>query len=344
MATPIRLLILSRSPAIYSTRRLVEAARERGIRVRVLNPVEVEMHLDGRASHLYHRRKPIPLPDVVVPRIAQSISNYGLAVVSQFGLAGAVLLNSAEAIARSRNKMRSLQLLSSRGVDIPATVMARDAKSLKELVSLVGGVPVLVKLLQGGQRQGVMVCETMPSLEATLEAILGLGQNLLIQQYVQETHGKDIRVLVVGGKVICAVQRTPRPGRMSRTLARGARFQPVSLPPAFEQAAIRATELVGLEVAAVDMLDHAGGPKVFEVNSSPGLRELEQATGLDLAGAIVDHAAHLVSVARQQRKAAARERGARGGGAAAAKEPTKATPKKGPPRKPAGRRRGGAPE
>lgn len=303
MPKPIRLLVLSRSSAIYSTRRLIEAARARGMRVRVLNPVECEMHLDGKTSHLYHRRKPIARADVVIPRIAPSIANYGLAVVNQFALAGAALLNDAEAIARSRNKMRSLQLLSSHGVDIPATVMARDARSLKELVPLVGGVPVLIKLLQGGERQGVMVCETMPSLEAALEAILGLGENLLIQQYVRGTRGKDIRALVVGGRVVCAVRRTPRAGRLSRTLGRGARFEPVALDPAFERTARRAAELVGLEVAAIDMLDDRGKPRVFEVNSSPGLGALEEATGMDLAGAIVEHAAVLAERNRSRARA-----------------------------------------
>lgn len=290
MPAPIRLVVLSRSTAIYSTRRLVEAARQRRIRVRVINPVEVEMHLDRGISRLYHRRRPVAPADVVIPRIAPSIAPYGLAVVNQFALAGAWIVNDAEAIARSRNKMRALQLLSHSGIDIPATVMGRDARSLRELVPMVGGVPVLVKLLHG-DRQGVMVCETMHSLEAALEAILGLGENVLIQQYVQGASGKDIRALVVGGRVVCAVRRTPRTGRLSRTLGRGARFEPVSLPPAFEQASVRAAELIGLEVAAVDLLDDEGRPRVFEVNSSPGLRALEEATGLDLAGAIVEHAA-----------------------------------------------------
>lgn len=298
-ARPIRLVILSRSRAIYSTRRLVEAARARGMRVRVLPPLACEIHMDDRRSALFHRRRPVAPADAVIPRIAPSIANYGLAVVNQFALAGACVLNTADAIALSRNKMRSLQLLSSHGIAIPATVMARDARSLKELVHVVGGVPVLIKLLQGGERQGVMVCETVSSLEAALEAILGLGENVIIQQYVRGNRAKDIRALVIGGRVVCAVRRTPRAGRLSRTLGRGARFEPVELPEAIARIAARAARLVGLEVAAVDLLDDRGTPRVFEVNSSPGLRALEEATGMDLAGAIVEHAAVLVRGARE---------------------------------------------
>jgi len=298
---PIRLLILSRSASIYSTHRLVEAARERKVSVRVINPVECEMHLDGSKPYLYHRRKPIPPADAVIPRIAQSITPYGLAVVSQLALGGMVLVNSASAISSSRNKMRSLQLLTGNGVGVPPTLMARDPRSIKEMIPLVGGVPVLIKLLQGGDRQGVMVCETMPSLEAALEAILGLGQNLLVQPYVQKAGDRDLRVLVVGGKVQCAVQRIPRKGRLVRTLGRGARLEPVQLPAALERTAIRAAGILGLEVAAVDMLEHEGEARVFEVHSSPGLRHLEAASGIDLAGAIVDHAIRLVRLARAER-------------------------------------------
>lgn len=269
---------------------MVEAARERGLSVQVVNPVDCEMHLGGERPGLYHRRKPLAPADAVIPRIAPSIAPYGLAVVSQLGLSGAALLNSAEAIARSRNKMRSLQLLSANGVGVPPTLMARDPRSIREMVPMVGGVPVLIKLLQGGGRQGVMVCETMPSLEAALEAILGLGQNLLVQQYVRDESDKDIRALVVGDRVHCAVRRIPRPGRMVRTLGKGAALEPLQLSPTFERTAVRAAQILGLEVAAVDMLDHHGAAQVFEVHSSPGLQGLEAAAQVDLAGPIIEHA------------------------------------------------------
>lgn len=289
----MKITILSRSASISSTKRLVEAGRARGHQVRVLNPVRVEMHLDGQRATLYYRRRKLSLCDVVIPRIAQSINNYGLAVVNQFAMCGVPLVNTARAIAESRNKLRSLQLLSAHGIDIPATVMARDAADLKAMVGLVGGVPVLVKLLQGQEKHGVMVCESLQSLEAALEAILGLGHNLVVQQYVQNT-GQDVRVLVVGGRAVAAVRRRPRFGRLSYTLNRGARLEPIELTEAQRRAAERTATLVGLEVAAVDLLDvQEGHPKVFEVNSSPALPEMEAATGLDLARIIIERAEQL---------------------------------------------------
>ncbi|MFZ5469286.1 MAG: ATP-grasp domain-containing protein [Myxococcota bacterium] len=289
----MKITLLSRSGSIPSTRRLVEAARARGHQVRVLNPVKVEMHLDGKSANLYYQRKKLSRTDVVIPRIAQSISNYGLAVVNQFGLKGVPLMNNAQAIAQARNKMRSLQLLSAHGIGIPATVMARDAADLKEMVSLVGGVPVLVKLLQGQEKHGVMVCESLQSLEAALEAILGLGHNLVVQQYVKRS-GRDVRVFVVGGKVLAGVRRRARVGRLARTLIRGARLEPIALTTAQREAAVRTAQLVGLEVAAVDLFDVNGAPKVFEVNASPALPEMEAVTGVDLAGAIIERAEALV--------------------------------------------------
>ncbi|HET9452455.1 MAG TPA: RimK family alpha-L-glutamate ligase [Aggregicoccus sp.] len=300
----MKITLLSRSATIPSTKRLLEAARARGHKARVLNPVRVEMHLDGRSANLYYQRKKLSPCDVVIPRIAQSISNYGLAVVNQFALRGIPIVNSAEAIAQSRNKMRTLQLLSAHGIDIPATVMARDAGDLKEMVGLVGGVPVLVKLLQGQERHGVMVCESLQSLEAALEAILGLGHNLVVQQYVKKT-GHDLRVLVIGGKAVASVQRRPRVGRLSATLNRGARLERITLSPAQREAAEGAARLVGLDVAAVDLLDVQGAPKVFEVNSSPSLPELEAATGMDLASLIVELAEQRVlqATARPRKEA-----------------------------------------
>ncbi|HYI00721.1 RimK family alpha-L-glutamate ligase [Hyalangium sp.] len=290
----MKITILSRSASIPSTRRLVEAARARAHQVRVLNPGRVEMHLDGISANLYYKRKKMPPCDVVIPRIAQSINSYGLAVVNQFGIRGMPLMNTAQAIAQSRNKMRSLQLLSANGIDIPATVMARDAADLKAMVGLVGGVPVLVKLLQGQEKHGVMVCESLQSLEAALEAVLGLGHNLVVQKYVKNT-GQDVRVLVVGGRAVAAVQRRPRVGRLSHTLIKGARLEGVELTEAWRVTAERTARLVGLEVAAVDLLDVKGQPRVFEVNSSPALPDMEAATGMDLATPIIERAEALVA-------------------------------------------------
>ncbi|MBZ4370577.1 RimK family alpha-L-glutamate ligase [Corallococcus sp. AS-1-6] len=291
----MKITVLSRSASISSTRRIVEAGRARGHRVRVLNPLRVQMHLDGGSqATLFYDRKKLTPTDVVIPRIALSISTYGLAVVNQFGLARVPLVNHAQAIAQSRNKMRALQLLSAHGIDIPATVMARDAAHLKEMVGLVGGVPVLVKLLQGQEKHGVMVCESLQSLEAALEAVLGLGHNLVMQEYVRST-GQDVRVLVVGGEAIACVLRKPRPGRLSHTLNRGARLEALPLSPGHRATAEKVARLVGLEVAAVDILDVQGHPKVFEVNSSPALLEMEAATGLDLATPIIQRAEALVA-------------------------------------------------
>jgi len=297
----MKITILSRSGSIPSTRRLVEAARTRGHRVRVLDPVKVEMHLDGRTVGLYYQRKKLAPTEVVIPRIAQSVSTYGLAVVNQFGILGVPLVNSAQAIAQSRNKMRTLQLLSQAGIDIPSTVMARQASDLKEMVSLVGGVPVLVKLLQGQERHGVMVCESLQSLEAALEAILGLGHNLIIQQYVRKT-GQDVRVLVVGDEAVATVRRRARVGRLSRTLIRGARLERTILSERQRRAAVDAARLVGLEVAAVDLLDVQGAPKVFEVNSSPALTEMEAVTGMNLASKVIERAEQLVKAAARSAK------------------------------------------
>ena len=288
----MRLTILSRSIAVPSTARLVAAARARGHAVRVLDPVQVEMHLDGARGRLLYRRRRLALPDVVVPRIAQSVTSYGLAVVNQYGMLGVPVMNSAAAIAHARNKMRCLQLLSAHRIAVPATVMARSAEDLKAMVQLVGGVPVLVKLLGGGNDRGVMVCQTLNSLEAALEAILGLGHNLLIQEYVRKA-GRDVRVLVVGGKPIAAVRRRPRMNRMAHTLNRGARFERIPMTEAQRRVATEASRLIGLEVAAVDMLDVQGRLKVFEVHSSPGLAEMEKAVGEDLATPVVVRAEQL---------------------------------------------------
>lgn len=293
----MNLTILSRSNEIYTTRRLVEAARDRGHAARVVDPLEVEMGLDD-SPQVYWRRRKFPRTDVVIPRIGLSIHQYGLAVVNQLELVGLPVLNGAFGIAASRNKMRSLQMLSAAGVRVPRTVMASDPSGLKDMVTLVGGVPVLVKLLSANEKSGVMICESLQSLEAALEAILGLGQNIVVQQYLKGARGRDLRVLVVGGEVVAAMRRNAPHGRFSRNLRRGAQFEPVELPPAYVKAALRAAAVMQLEVCAVDMLDVKGVPRVFEVNSSPSIKEAETACGVDAAGRIVERAVALAALRR----------------------------------------------
>ena len=286
--------VLSRSAGIFTTRRIVEAARSRGHVARVIDPLQVEMRLGREGPEIFHRGRDFPGTDVVVPRIAPSVSQYGLAVVNHLQLLGLPVLNGAPAIGLARNKMRVLQLLSASGVKVPRTVMASEPSGLREMVRHVGGLPVLVKLLRGNEKTGVIVCESRQALESALEAILRLGQNTMVQQYVRGQRGGDLRAFVVGGRALAALRRRPRVGRLSRNLGRGASFEATALDAGAEQAAVAAARAIGLEVCAVDMLDASGGPRVFEVHSSPGIREAEEACGVDLAGAIVERAAEML--------------------------------------------------
>ncbi len=291
----MKLTVLSRSQEIYTTGRIVEAARVRGIRTRVVDPSEVELGLGERAPAVYWRGRRLPRADVVVPRIGLSVHQYGLAVVNQLALMGVPVMNGAYGIAASRNKMRVLQMLSAAGVAVPRTVMASEPGRIKDLVRLVGGVPVLVKLLSVSEKSGVMICESLQSLEAALEAILGLGQNIVVQQYLRGALGQDLRVLVVGGEVIAAMRRRAPPGRFAPNLRRGARFEAVELAPEYVRPALEAARVLQLEVCAVDMLDGKGGPRVFEVNSSPSIREAEETCGIDAAGRVVERAVALAA-------------------------------------------------
>jgi ribosomal protein S6--L-glutamate ligase len=292
----MHLTVLSRSAAIFTTRRIVEAARARGHVARVVDPLKVEMRLGADGPEIFHRGRDFPVTDVVVPRIAPSISQYGLAVVNHLQLLGLPVMNGAPAIGLARNKMRVLQLLSASGVKVPRTVMASGPSGLREMVRHVGGLPVLVKLLRGNDKTGIIVCETRQALESALEAILRLGQSTIVQQYLKGRRGGDLRVFVVGGRAVAALRRRPRVGRLSRNLGQGARFEGVRLGGEAERAAVAAASVVGLEVCAVDMLDAPGGPRVFEVHSSPGIREAEEACGADVAGAIVERAAELAGL------------------------------------------------
>ncbi len=284
----MKIVILSRSAQVDSTRRLVEAARARDHHVKVVNPSQLEMHLDGKTASLFLNGKPLPLPDVVIPRIATSLSSYGLAVVEQFQMRGVLALNDAQSMGQSRNPMRCLQRLSASGVDIPQTVMARAAGDLKQMLERVGGVPVIVKVQKGPDRHSAMVCETRQSLEAALEAVVGLGQDLIIQQYVHDVTS-DMRVFVVGQRAIAAVHRSHTSGKRKRS-AKEKLLTAAELAPAQRKAAEVAAKVMGLELCTVDMLVQGGVPKIFEVNAVPALGDMETATRVNIAGAIVERA------------------------------------------------------
>jgi ribosomal protein S6--L-glutamate ligase len=292
----VRLLILSRSASVPSTRRLVAVARERGHRVRVLNPTRVEMLLETGRGHLYAKHRRIPYPDAVIPRIAPSVASYGLAVVEQLEASGTVALNGAQAVGVSRNLLRVLQRLSASGIAVPATVMAHEAAHLKAMLSMVGGVPVLVKLLQGNERKSTMVCETVASLEAALDAVLGLGHNLVVQQYVRGA--KEVRALVVGGRVVAAMERLR--SKTSKKKDKAGRYQPWALSPAQEAAIERAARTLQLEVCSVDVLVSRDETRVFEVDALPQLPEFERVTQVDAAAAIVARAEALVEAASKK--------------------------------------------
>lgn len=236
--------------------------------------------------------------DVVIPRIGASVTGYGLSVVNHLDMMGVPVLNAAVGIARSRDKLRCLQLLASSGLPIPRTVMARDRSNVPRLLDEVGGLPAVVKLLRGTQGVGVMLASTLAELQGILDTFWDLGQEIVLQEFVAESRGRDIRALVVGGRVVGAMRRKARRGEFRSNLHRGGRGKPVTLSPQFVEAALQATRVVGLEVAGVDLLETRRGPTVMEVNSSPGFEGLERATGLDVAGAIVERALELAEARR----------------------------------------------
>ena len=282
--------ILSRKRSLYSTRRLVEAIRARGHRPLVLDTLRCNLVLTSGAPRMVFRGVDLRGLDVVIPRIGASITSYGLAVVEQLEMMGVPAVNRAQAIARSRDKLRCLQLLARSGLRIPRTVMARDASNVPRLVDEVGGLPAIVKLLRGTQGVGVMLASTIAELQGILETFQGLGEDIVLQEFIAESRGRDLRALVVGGQVVGAMRRRARRGEFRSNLHRGGRGRPVTLEPAYVDAALRATAVVGLEVAGVDLLETRAGPTLLEVNSSPGFEGLERATGLDAAGAIVNRA------------------------------------------------------
>jgi ribosomal protein S6--L-glutamate ligase len=292
------LAILSRKRSLHSTSRLVQAARARGHRAIVLDTLRCNLVLERARARMLFRSVEVRGIDVVIPRIGASITGYGLAVVNHFEMMGVPVLNTAASISRSRDKLRCLQLLAGSGMDVPRTVMARDRANLRLLLEEVGGLPAIVKLIRGTQGVGVMIAQSLGELQGLLNTFSALDQDIVLQEFVAESKGRDIRVLVVGNRVVGAMRRQARKGEFRSNLHRGGRGRPVELEPAWAKVAVKAAQVIGLEVAGVDMLESRDGPKVMEINSSPGFEGLERATGIDVAGAIVEHA---VDCARRQR-------------------------------------------
>jgi ribosomal protein S6--L-glutamate ligase len=287
----MKLAILSRSPKCYSTRRLREAAVQRGHRVKVLDTLKFAIDLAEGEPDLFYNQKHLSHYDAVLPRIGASITYYGTAVVRQFAQMDVFCANSSGGIVNSRDKLRSLQILSRHDIGIPQTTFVRHKKDVLPAINRVGGAPVIIKLLEGTQGIGVLLAESVKSAEAIIEMLQSQRQNVLIQKFVAESRGRDIRAFVVGDQVVAAMRRVAQGQEFRSNVHRGGQTEPVVLDERYVETAVRAAQIMGLRIAGVDLLEANDGPQVIEVNSSPGLEGIEGCTQLDIAGAIMDYIA-----------------------------------------------------
>ncbi len=290
----MKLAILSRSPKAYSTRRLKAAAEERGHKVRILNTLRFAIDLSANVPDLQYRGKHLSHYDAILPRIGASITFFGMAVVRQFEQMDVYTPTTSAGIANSRDKLRAIQILARHGIGIPGTMFVRDRADVIPAIEEVGGAPVVIKLLEGTQGIGVILAPDNKVAEAVVETLQSTRQNVLIQRFIAESRGKDIRAFVVGDRVIAAMRRSASGDEFRSNVHRGGTTEAVELPPEYSRVAVQAAQIMGLRVAGVDLLESDRGPLVMEVNSSPGLEGIEGATGLDIAGAIVDFVASQV--------------------------------------------------
>ncbi|MCD6035688.1 MAG: ribosomal protein modification protein [Rickettsiales bacterium] len=281
--------ILSRAPTIYSTQRLVEAAEARGHSVQVIDPLKCYMNITSNNPEIHYKDTILNHFDAVIPRIGASVTFYGTAVLRQFEMMGVYPVNESIAITRSRDKLRAHQLLSRKGVGMPVTGFAHSADNTLDLIELVGGAPLVIKLLEGTQGKGVILAETQQAAESVIEAFRGLDAFFLVQEFVKEAGGADIRCFVIGGKVVAAMLRQSREGEFRSNLHRGGTASQIKISPEERQTAIQAAKIMGLDVAGVDIVRSNRGPLVLEVNSSPGLEGIESTTGKDIASQIIEH-------------------------------------------------------
>jgi len=283
----MKLAILSRSAKLYSTKRLIEAAEARGHEVQVLDTLHCYMNINSLDPTMHYKGEELEQFDAVIPRIGASITFYGTAVLRQFEMMGVYPLNESVAISRSRDKLRSMQLMARKGIGMPITGFAHSPDDIPDLIRMVGGATLVIKLLEGTQGIGVVLAETKKAAESVIEAFLGLKANIMVQEYIKEASGADIRCLVVGDRVVAAMKRQAAEGEFRSNLHRGGTASIVRISPEERATAVRAAKTMGLNVAGVDILRSNHGPVVMEVNSSPGIEGIEQSTGIDVATKII---------------------------------------------------------
>jgi ribosomal protein S6--L-glutamate ligase len=284
----MKIALLARNPDLYSHKRLVEAAEQRGHEIDIINTLRCYMNIASRRPEIYYNGEKLKGYDAVIPRIGASVTFYGTAVLRQFEMMGVYPLNESVGIGRSRDKLRSMQLLARDGVGLPVTTFAHDTKQTEEVLKLAGNAPLVIKLLEGTQGLGVVLADTDRSAKSVVEAFRATGTNILIQEFIKEAGGTDIRAIVIGGKVIAAMKRTGAEGEFRSNLHRGGSAQVIKLSPEERSTAVRAAKSMGLNACGVDMLRANHGAVVMEVNSSPGLEGVEKATGLDVAGKMIE--------------------------------------------------------
>jgi ribosomal protein S6--L-glutamate ligase len=283
----MRIVILSTNPRLYSTRRLVEAGRARSHDMLVLNHKRCYMNITTMRPSIHYKGRDVTDVDAIIPRIGASVSFYGTAVVRQFEMMGVYSLNESVAITRSRDKLRALQLLSRKGIGLPVTGFAHSPDDTEDLLEFVGGAPVVIKLLEGTQGVGVVLGETRNAAKSVIEAFRGLNANFMVQEFIKEAGGTDIRCFVIGDRVVAAMKRTGKEGDFRSNLHRGGSAELVRITPEERSTAVRSARIMGLNVAGVDLLRSNHGPVVMEVNSSPGLEGIEKATAKDVATQVI---------------------------------------------------------
>lgn len=287
----MKLAILSCSPRCYSTRRLLEAATQRGYVSKVLNTLKFAIDLEAGTPDLFYRGKELPSYDAVLPRIGASITYFGTAVVRQFEQMDVFTANGSTGISNSRDKLRCMQILSRHQIGIPQTTFVRDRADILPAIERVGGAPVIIKLLEGTQGVGVILADSVKVAEAIIETLHSTKQNVLVQKFVSESKGRDVRAFVIGDRVVAAMRRVAQGQEFRSNVHRGGKTEVIELDQAYQDTAVRSAQIMGLRVAGVDMLEGKDGPQVMEVNSSPGLEGIEQTTQLDIAGAVIDYLA-----------------------------------------------------